>query len=137
MKFFSRKTKPLSKHHNKKGKKNLTRTEALACVPVRSEMIHWSMNDEGEVLVEYPISIKPFFIALAKRFNRGQEQTLTKKLQLDSTGSRVWQMIDNSKNVKSIIKEVATETGLSLQEAELSVTAFFRELGKRGVILLK
>ncbi len=117
--------------------KELTRTEALACIPVRSASVSWIATEQGEVLLEYPLSIKPFFLSLAKRFNKGETQRLTKKLQLDSTGSSVWHMLDEKRDVKSIIKEVATETGLSLHEAELSVTTFLRELGRRGLILLR
>ncbi len=115
----------------------ITRTESLACVPQRSPSIRWEEIEDGGVIIEYPLSLKPFFISLAKQFNKGEEQTLTKKLQLDSIGSSVWLMLDGETDVKSIIKEVAPEAGLTLQEAELSVTTFLRELGRRGLILLK
>lgn len=89
------------------------------------------------MIIEYPLPLKPFFVSLARKFNKTEEQRLTKKLQLDAIGSRVWTMIDGSTDVKTIIKKIAPETGLSLQEAEISVTTFLRELGRRGLILLK
>lgn len=115
----------------------ITRTEALACIPEKSPAAQWSVGEGGDILIEYPLDLKPFFINLAKRFNKGQEQRLTKKLQLDQTGSRVWQLVDGKTDVKNIIRQIAPETGLSLQEAELSVTTFLRELGKRNLIILK
>jgi hypothetical protein len=114
----------------------LTRTEALACFPQRTTGVCWEIMEDGDVLLEYPLALKPFFLSLAKRFNLGEEHPLTKKLQLDTTGSRVWTMLDGERDVKNIIKEVAVDTGLSLQEAELSVISFLRMLGKRGLVIL-
>lgn len=116
--------------------KGLTRTEALAGVPQRAPSATWVTLENGDILIEYPLNIKPFFIQLANRFHKGQEQRPTKKLQLDGTGSRVWQMFDGEKDVKAIIREVSDQSGLSLQEAEISVTTFLRQLGRRGLILM-
>jgi len=135
MKLFRNKaaTQELSKRQNK----GLTRTEALAGIPEKSPSATWQLLENGDVLIEYPLNIKPFFIQLANRFHKGQEQIPTKKLQLDSMGSSVWQMFDGQREVKAIIREVAEQSGLSLQEAEISVTTFLRQLGRRGLILLK
>jgi hypothetical protein len=116
--------------------KGLTRTEALASIPLRSPSATWEILENGDILIEYPLSIKPFFIQLFSRFNKGQAQRPTKKLQLDAMGSKVWQMFDGKKEVKTIIREVADQSGLSLQEAEISVTTFLRQLGRRGLILI-
>lgn len=74
---------------------------------------------------------------LANRFQGKEEQLLTKKLELDRMGSIVWLMFDGEKDVKTIIREVAGQSALTLQEAEISVTTFLRELGRRGLILMK
>jgi hypothetical protein len=134
MKLFKKKTG--HKKGPKEPAKGLTRTEALASIPLRSPSATWEILEDGDILIEYPLSIKPFFLQLFSRFNKGQEQRPTKKLQLDAMGSKVWQMFDGKKEVKTIIREVAEETGLSLQEAEISVTTFLRQLGRRGLILI-
>jgi hypothetical protein len=103
---------------------------------MRSPSATWKVLEDGNILIEYPLNIKPFFIQLANRFTRGQVPSPTKKLQLDSMGSKVWQMFDGEKEVRTIIREVANQSGLSLQEAEISVTTFLRELGRRGLILI-
>lgn len=126
-----------SKKQNAKPVTSITRTESLACVPEQSNHVNCNKQEDGNVIIEYPLPLKPFFISIARKFNKTEEQTLTKKLQLDEIGSRVWSMIDGSTDVKTIIKKIAPETGLSLQEAEISVTTFLRELGRRGLILLK
>jgi len=130
MRFFKRKA-------TQDAAKGPTRTEALASIPVRSPSATWEVLENGDILIEYPLNIKPFFIQLARRFNLGEPQTPTKKLRLDNTGSRVWRMFDGEKEVKAIIRDVAEQSGLTLQEAEISVTTFLRELGRRGLILIR
>jgi hypothetical protein len=130
MRFFKRKA-------TQDAAKGPTRTEALASIPVRSPSATWEVLENGDILIEYPLNIKPFFIQLARRFNLGEPQTPTKKLQLDAMGSRVWRMFDGEKEVKAIIRDVAEQSGLTLQEAEISVTTFLRELGRRGLILIR
>ena len=115
----------------------LNRTESLACIPQHLPGIDWEHTEDGDILIEYPLSIKPFFLQIAKRFKKESQTKLTKKLQLDALGSSVWLMIDGESDVKTIIKEFAEKSGLSLQEAEQSVTSFFLQLGQRGLIAMK
>ena len=115
-----------------------TRTEALRCIPQRAEAANWRMTGDSDILIEYPLDIRPFFLQLARRFYPKERMPEpTRKLQLDRLGSMVWQMVDGEKNVGMIVKEFSTASGLTLQEAELSVTAFFRQLGRRGLIFMK
>lgn len=115
----------------------MNRTESLSCIPQHLPGITWEHSEKGEIIIEYPLNIKPFFLQIAKRFNKRSEQKLTKKLQLDSLGSSVWLLIDGKNDVKTIIEKFAEGCGLSLQEAEQSVTTFFLQLGRRGLIAMK
>lgn len=121
----------------KKPHKGPTRTEALAAIPEISPAINWETVENGEILIEYPLPLKPFFVQLVSRFRKTREQKLTKKLQLDTVGSLVWLMFDGQNDVKNIIYAVSKEKELSLQEAEVSVTTFIRELGRRGLIHIR
>lgn len=121
---------------NDKTASPLNRAEALACIPVISTLISWHQQDNGDILIEYPLPVNPFLQALFQRFHKQQPEKLTRKLQLDTMGSKVWQMIDGKQSVKMIIEGFATESSITLHEAELSVTKFIRELGKRGLISL-
>lgn len=115
-----------------------TRTEALSCIPEKAASATCRVLDNGDILVEYPLNIRPFFLQLAGRFHpQGASRVPTRKLQLDRLGSMVWQMVDGGKDVGMIIKEFSRASGLTLQEAEISVTAFFRQLGRRGLILMR
>ncbi|TKB23814.1 PqqD family protein [Desulfopila sp. IMCC35006] len=117
--------------------KGLTRTEALAGIPERAPSVSWKVLESGDILIEYPLQLQPFFLQLANRFHKGITQRPTKKLQLDGMGSTVWQMFDGARDVRRIIADVAEQSGLSLLEAEISVTAFLRQLGRRGLILIR
>ena len=116
---------------------SLNRTESLACIPQFLPHIEWQCTENGEVLIKYPLSINPFFLQIAKRFKRAPQTRLTKKLQLDALGSSAWMMIDGESDVKTIVERFAKNSGLSLQEAEQSVTRFFLQLGQRGLIAMK
>lgn len=115
-----------------------TRTEALHCIPQRAVSASWREQDGGDILIEYPLEIRPFFLQLASRFSPGRQLPQpTRKLQLDRLGSIVWRMVDGRKSVAEIVRDFAEASGLTLQEAELSVTAFFRQLGRRGLLLMR
>ena len=115
-----------------------TRTEALRCIPQRALAANWRLADQGDILIEYPLEIRPFFLQLARRFSPQKDLPRpTRKLQLDRLGSMVWQMVDGRKDVGTIVREFSTASGLTLQEAEISVTAFFRQLGRRGLIFMR
>lgn len=127
MKFFNKNEKPGA----------ITRPEALACIPQHSSAIDWNELENGDIFIEYNLDLKPFFVSIVKKFSSQPDRRITKKLQLDGMGSSVWRMIDGQNDVKSIIKSVSEKSGLSIQEAEISVTTFLRELGRRGLVQLQ
>lgn len=114
----------------------LTRAEALACIPTIPSVVQWEIQESGDVLIEYPFVLKPLLKSIFARFNKEQPQEMTKKLELDGLGSQVWQYIDGKRSVRDIIREFASSSTVTNQEAEQSVTAFLRELGKRGLIVI-
>jgi hypothetical protein len=96
----------------------------------------WRRLDSGPVQIEYPLMLKPLLRALFNRINKNHTERLTRKLQLDELGSQVWLLIDGKRRVSELISEFAAASTFTSQEAEISVTAFLRELGKRGLIIL-
>ena len=127
--------KLFGKQHN--AARQVNRTEALACVVVILPAVSWQKTESGDILIEYPLMVRPFLQAIFTRFNRGQPQEMKRKLQLDVLGSQVWLSIDGKKRVRDIIDEFAAASSITRHEAEISVTAFLRELGRRGVIMLR
>lgn len=114
-----------------------SRAEALACTPEIVPQAHWHRQESGDILIEYPFVVNPLLQAIFRRFNGANQQNLTRKLQLDGLGSQVWAAIDGEKSVAELIREFAESSTMTTQEAELSVTTFLRELGKRGLIILR
>lgn len=115
----------------------ISRTEALACTPVIVPGVSSQQLDTGNVLLEYPLALKPLLRAIFLKFNKDYTEKLTRKLQLDELGSQVWQTLDGKRNVGEVIQIFAKESMITNQEAELSVTTFLRELGRRGLIVIK
>lgn len=127
MRFFKKKSKG----------RELTRAEALKSVPIKSAQVDEARLDNGEVLLTYPVKIKPWFARLVRTPGGPSERILTKKLQLDPLGTAVWDRIDGRRSVQRVIQGFAGEHNLHRTEAEVAVTQFLRDLGKRDLIGLK
>jgi hypothetical protein len=112
----------------------ISRAEALDRIPVKNRQISEKRLETGEVIIHYPVTMRPFFAGLAKRFGGQEAQVQTKKLQLDELGTLVWNLIDGERSVQQVVKMFAATHRLESREAEVSVTQFIRELGRRGLI---
>ncbi len=112
----------------------LSRTEALKYTPAKSSLISEIRLETGEVVIEYPLVVRPWISAVAKRLGGLQDQKQTKKLQLDAMGTSVWDLVDGKRSVRMIIKIFAKTHRLENREAEVSVTSFIRQLGQRGLL---
>jgi hypothetical protein len=127
MKVFRKKT----------GAGPMSRTEALAYTPVKSLQITEVRMDSGEMIIEYPLVVRPWIAAVAKRLGAPQDRKQTKKLQLDAMGTSVWDLMDGNRTVRRITQIFAATHRLDKREAEVSVTRFIRELGRRGLLGLR
>ena len=114
-----------------------SRKQALACVPVRNPQIREHQNEQGDLCLAYQVRIKPWFQNIVQRITGRTNDIIERKLQLDGLGSSVWQMINGQQNVKELIAEFQSIHQLNHREAEISVTAFLKELGKRGLIVMR
>jgi hypothetical protein len=118
----------------KPGKPELSRSEALSLRPVKSRHIVEERPGQHEVIIAYPVTVKPWVSALLQRFGGRDEPVRRKKLQLDELGTAVWDMVDGQRSVGEIVAEFAGAHRLEPKEAEVSVTHFLRMLGQRGLI---
>ena len=116
---------------------SLSRREALDCRPSKSLHISETRLDSGEVILEYPLAVKPWIAALARRFGGQADRVPTKKLQLDAMGTAVWDLMDGSRSVRRIVRIFAETHRLENKEAEVSVTSFIKQLGQRGLLGLR
>jgi len=126
MRLFKQKTTP-----------QISRTQALHYKPVKSGDITEVRLEGGEVLIEYPLTLRPLAAAIARRLGIAPTGRQTKKLQLDELGTAVWDLLDGQRSVGQIIEIFARTHRLDNREAEVSVTRFIRELGRRGLLGLR
>ena len=113
---------------------SISRAEALGRIPVKNRQISENRLESGEIVISYPVTMRSFFSGLAKRFGGQEVQTRIKKLQLDELGTSVWNLMDGNRSVRQLVQIFAETHQLESREAEVSVTQFIRELGRRGLI---
>lgn len=113
---------------------HLSRTEALACIPVRNDAIQASQTPDGMIRLRYPLVLKPWIAELAQRFSGAAYTPPSRQLELDELGSLTWGLIDGKQTVQTIVRQFARQTQVHPKEAEAAVTRFLRELGRRGII---
>jgi hypothetical protein len=129
---------PIMRVFKKKSKQpSISRTDALDAIPVKNIQITETRLETGEVLIRYPVTMRPFFAGLVKRFGGPNVQIQMKKLQLDELGTSVWEMINGRSSVRQLVERFAKSHQLEAREAEVSVSQFIRELGRRGLIGLR
>jgi len=121
----------------KRPEPTIARTEALAMVPVKNEAVTEEAVPGGLIQLAYPLAIKPWFGRLAEKVGMWDKRPMTKTVELDEMGTFVWQRIDGQRSVKLIAQLFATHYEVQPREAELSVTAFIKTIGQRGIIGLK
>ena len=112
----------------------IKRKQALQAIPARHRLVTEARLDSGEVVIAYPVAVRPWMAKVLKLLRREPEGLMTRKLQLDVLGTAVWDLIDGQRTVHHVIERFANLYQLQTREAEISVTQFLRELGRRGVI---
>jgi len=113
----------------------LSRAAALDGIPLRSGEVTQKRLENGLVEIGYPVVMRPFWAGVARRL--GVESQSIRRLQLDEMGTAVWDLIDSQRSVRQVAAAFARRFKLHDQEARTSVTAFLRELGRRGIIGIK
>ena len=118
-------------------KPQISRTEALGSIPIKNTEVEEVFLESEDILLIYPVKVKPWAAALLRKLGKPPEQIGQKKLQLDALGTSVWKLLDGHRSVKEIIKIFTQQQQVHRKEAEVAVTHFLRELGKRGLIGIK
>ena len=115
----------------------LSRVDALNCRPQKSLHVSELRLETGDVQLEYPLTVRPWLAAVARRLGKSDDVVQIKKLQLDAMGTAVWDLVDGHRSVRRIVQKFAETHRLDNKEAEVSVTSFIRELGQRGLLGLQ
>jgi hypothetical protein len=106
----------------------------MACRPVKHEGVEAEPQENGDLLLTYLVTVRPWLNRMLQRLGRGGQAPVRRKVQLDALGTQVWEWIDGERSVDDLVKAFSKAHQLPHREAELSVTAFLRMLGKRGLI---
>ena len=112
----------------------ISRSEAMHCIPVKSREVQETRGESGQVLLSYPVALRPWIARWIRRGGGAAASIGTKKLQLDALGTVVWDLLDGKRSVEQIIQCFVAIQQLHPKESELSVSLFLRQLGKRGLI---
>lgn len=112
----------------------MTRAEAMACRPLKNTEVKEERLESGVVRLQYPVRIRPWVAAISKRLKAGSDRPGYRKLELDVLGTEVWDLLDGRRTVSELIARFGANHRLQPREAEVSVTRFLRELGRRGLI---
>jgi Coenzyme PQQ synthesis protein D (PqqD) len=114
--------------------RGLSRAEALACRPVRNREVREERLESGELLLTFPLLVRPWLTGLARALGLQDRQVLTRKLQLDEMGSLTWTLMDGERSLADLVEIVRRKYGLQQRETDIAITTFLRELGRRGLI---
>lgn len=98
--------------------------------PVRNDQLEWKKNDEGEVVVTLKRDTSLKVRILSKLFWIPGEKTLV----LDQIGTQVWDMCDGRTMVSAMIRRLSETHQLNLKEAEISLLAYLKKLGQKGLV---
>ena len=114
----------------KKGGLRFTKDDVLKSRPVRNSLIKWEKAENGEVSLVVPQK-KTTWISIASRIFMLPKSRV---VLLDEVGSFVWTMCDGQNSMENVMKALGDKYRLTHKEAETSLLAYFRQLGKRGMV---
>ena len=112
----------------------LSRSQALALVPVVSRDVVATETPEGLFRLSLPVIVRPALAGWLKRLGLWDGRVLRKTVELDAMGSAVWRRIDGRASVGALAAALAEDYRLDSREAELAVAQFLRQLGRPGAI---
>ncbi|MBI3946197.1 MAG: PqqD family protein [Armatimonadetes bacterium] len=109
----------------------LTRQQAMRSRPVRNSLLEWEEGEEGKVVITIPRR-EGWMARVANLFFFIPG---TRQLVLDDeVGSAVWMICDGEHTISGIVEYLCRNYKLTRKEAEVSVTEFLRQLGRRHLV---
>ena len=114
----------------KKGGLSFNRDNLLKSRPVRNSLIKWEKAESDEVSLIVPQKDTLWVKVVTKIFMLPRSRVV----QLDEVGSFVWTMCDGNNTIDNIMRALSNKYKLTHKEAQTSLFAFFRMLGKKGMI---
>jgi hypothetical protein len=114
------------------------RARSLAAEIALASDIRYRVNEIGRVVLDQHYE-RPDHLRWLRAV--GGQQTgnrqAERQVELDLVGSRVWQACQTPCAAAELVEIVRAEFQISYREAEMSVTTFIRDLGSRGLLVIK
>jgi len=102
----------------------------MKSIPVRNRLIKWEESEDGEVSLVVPQKETLWVKGVSKIFMLPRSRVVV----LDEVGSSVWVMCDGHNSIDTIVRALSNKYKLTHKETETSLLAYFRKLGKRGIL---
>jgi hypothetical protein len=123
-------TNLLEKLRWRKRKPPFSKEQVLASKPLRNPQLEWEKNEDGEMVVTIRRRSSWKAKALGLLFPIPNQRTIV----LDEPGTFVWEMCDGETDIQTMMRRLAQRYQLNIKEAELSLTTYLRNMGKRGLV---
>jgi hypothetical protein len=107
-----------------------SKEQVLASKPLRNPNLEWTKNEEGEIVITIRRRSDWKAKALGLLFPVPQQRTIV----LDEPGTFVWTLCDGETDIHTMMRKLAQQYQLNIKEAELSLTTYLRNMGKRGLV---
>ncbi len=121
----------LIKRKMKKVGLQFSKGDVLKSRPVRNSLIKWEKTEESDLIsLTVPQKSTLWVRIISKIFMLPKARVVA----LDEVGSFVWGMCDGHNSIDTIVKALCNKYKLTRKEGEMSLLAYFRSLGKRGMI---
>jgi len=104
---------------------------------VKNREVREERLENGDVVLEYPLMVRPWVERLTQRLGKKTAGPSYRRLQLDELGTRTWDLMDDKRTVGQIARSFSVRFQLEQKEAEVAVSRFIRELGRRGIVGLR
>jgi len=112
----------------------LTRGQALSFVPVKNSAVTEERLDAGGLRLTYPVTVRPAFSEVLRRVGIWDGRPSKKVIELDAMGGATWELVDGKRSVREVAAAFAARFRLDGREAEVAVSSFLRNLGRRGLV---
>jgi hypothetical protein len=100
--------------------------------PVRNSLIKWDKSEENSLISLVVPQKSTLWVRIVSRIFMLPKSRV---VSLDEVGSFVWTMCDGHNTIDNIIRALCNKYKLTRKEAETSLLAYFRNLGKRGILV--
>lgn len=111
-------------------KNDAVRAEIEKVIPVRNDALNAEKRNDGEISVTVERKKLWWVTLLAFIFYIPKKRTI----QLDRIGAEVYEMCNGKNSVDAIVECFREKHKITRRESELSIVAYLRRLGKKGLL---